>query len=134
MGRTDIGLELNGSCLSPLLKSGATFANFQIDGTLPDSMERLNSDVRVGATTSMASLSKRAFILSRPTALFGLSGSIALKTKSVEIGLNRNTLEVRRLVAWSIKLWVPFLILFSKLQANVYKNLLNTDTTKAGLV
>lgn len=33
------GFYLDRSCWSPFLKSGVTFANFQIDGKLTDSME-----------------------------------------------------------------------------------------------
>ena len=54
--------------LITLLVEWRYLCQFQNDGKLLDSMERLRSDVKVGATTSTASFSKRALILSSPTA------------------------------------------------------------------
>ena len=84
VGRTHIISKIGPITDLPFFKSEVTFANFQIDGKLLASMERLKSDVTVGATTSTVSLSKRGLILSRQTALFGLSCLIALMMKSVE--------------------------------------------------
>ena len=71
VGSTEIGLQLEGSCLLPFLKRGDIFASFHVDGKQTVFVEILNNDVRLVAAISAASFNKRELTLSKPTALLG---------------------------------------------------------------
>jgi len=57
-GNTEIGLKLDGSVLTPLLKIAVTFAFFQVEGNCVAFIERLKRCATDGVMTSAESFKK----------------------------------------------------------------------------